>query len=68
VRLPATCNWIAHLATPAWHAEKQAFVEPDPPYETIGILHLTLGTKWAPAVDVSTVCGPTIARSLRFPG
>jgi hypothetical protein len=68
VRLPATCNWIAHLATPAWHGEKGAFVEPDPPYETIGILHLTLGTKWAPAVAVPTVSGPPMVRSLRYPG
>jgi hypothetical protein len=68
VRLPATCNWIAHLATPAWHGQRQAFVEPDPPYETIGILHLTLGTKWAPSVEVPTVGGPPIARSLRYPG
>jgi hypothetical protein len=68
VRLPATCNWIAHLATPAWHAERRAFVEPDPPYQTIGILHLTLDTKWARAVDVPTVGGPPMARPLRYPG
>ena len=68
VRLPPTCNWIAHLATPAWHAESGAFVEPDPPYEPIGILHLTLDTKWASAVDVCTVSGGMSPRSLRYPG
>ncbi len=67
-RLPATCNWIAHLSTPAWHAEKQAFVEPDPPYEPIGILHLTLDTKWASDVGVAIVGGSSIRRTLRFPG
>lgn len=67
-RLPATCNWIAHLATPAWHAARRVFVEPDPPFETIGILHLTLGTKWASSVEVPTVGGPTIERPLRYPG
>lgn len=69
VRLPPTCNWIAHLATPAWDEARGVFVEPDPPYEPIGILHLTLGTKWAPAVDVPVAGKPgaRISRSLRFP-
>jgi len=72
VRLPASCNWIAHLAAPAWDANRQCFVDPDPPHDAIGILHLTLGTKWASSVDVP-VAGrgrddPVIARSLRFPG
>jgi hypothetical protein len=74
VRLPATSNWIAHLATPAWHSGKSAFVEPDPPFEVIGILHLTLSTKWAPSVEVPLVgadaksMGQPLAKSLRFPG
>lgn len=68
VRLPAVCNWIAHLATPAWHEAKQVFVEPDPPFETIGILHLTLGTKWETSVEVPTVSGSVVKRALRFPG
>lgn len=70
VRLPATCNWIAHLATPAWHEEKRAFVEPDPPYETISILHMTLGTKWASSIDVPVIGGssPRALRTLRYQG
>ena len=70
VRLPANCNWIAHLATPAWDDSRQAFVEPDPPFEPIGILHMTLATKWAPSVDVAIAGthGRHIARSLRYPG
>jgi hypothetical protein len=72
VRLPASCNWIAHLASPAWDANRQRFVEPDPPHDVIGILHLTLGTKWASSVDVPVAgegrSAPLIARSLRFPG
>lgn len=71
VRLPATCNWIAHLATPAWDPGKRAFVDPDPPHDVIGILHLTLSTKWAASVDVPVVAaaraGDVIAKSLRFP-
>ena len=67
-RLPPTCNWIAHLATPAWDATRRLFVEPDPPYEPIGILHLTLGTKWSPSIDMAVVGGGRTARSLRYPG
>ncbi|MEZ5817022.1 MAG: hypothetical protein R3D44_08060 [Hyphomicrobiaceae bacterium] len=74
VRLPATCNWIAHLAPPAWHELENRLTEPDPPYAPIGILHLTLGTKWADSVALPRVGAPgvpgarTISRSLRFPG
>lgn len=72
VRLPATCNWIAHLATPAWDRDRGFFVDPDPPHDVIGILHLTLSTKWAPSVDVPIAGagrpGQADARSLRFPG
>lgn len=70
VRLPPTCNWIAHLATPAWHEEKQALVEPNPPFEKLGIVHMTLVTKWAGAVELPCVGGQAsvISRSLRYPG
>jgi hypothetical protein len=68
-RLPPACNWIAHLATPAWHPERGVFVEPDPPYETIGILHLTLGTKWQSALDVAEAGRVTRRQlSLRYRG
>ncbi|MGE0700390.1 MAG: hypothetical protein AB7O57_14935 [Hyphomicrobiaceae bacterium] len=69
-RLPATCNWIAHLATPAWDPGRNLLVEPDPPYEPIGILHMTLATKWAPSLELPLAngTGGTIARSLRWPG
>lgn len=67
-RLPATCNWIAHLAAPAWDATRQLLVEPDPPYEPIGILHMTLDTKWASSVDVPLAGGGRTDRSLRYPG
>jgi len=69
VRLPATCNWIAHLAIPAWDEARSSFVEPDPPFERIGIVHLTLGTKWAEALEVPLARSPgsTCKRSLRYP-
>ena len=68
VRLPPTCNWISHLAMPAWDERRKAFVEPDLPHDPIGILHLTLGTKWAPSLVVPTVQGGSIERTLRYPG
>jgi hypothetical protein len=70
IRLPATCNWIAHLATPAWDEAQQTFVEPDPPFTKVGVLHLTLGTKWEPSLQIPIAGEPrrTIARPLRFKG
>ncbi|MEZ5925033.1 MAG: hypothetical protein R3D57_11695 [Hyphomicrobiaceae bacterium] len=70
VRLPPTVNWIAHLAGPAWHIEKSALVEPDPPFETIGIVHLTLGTKWEAERTLPVVAGSStrMRRSLRYGG
>lgn len=72
IRLPPTCNWIAHLAAPAWDPERQLLVEPDLPHEAIGILHMTLGTKWAPVVQLPVAGSPgaarTVERSLRYPG
>lgn len=68
-RLPATCNWIAHLATPAWDAARGLYVEPDPPHEAIGILHLTLGTKWATELPVPLARDQrTALRTLRWSG
>jgi hypothetical protein len=72
-RLPATCNWIAHLATPVMDADTGLLCEPDLPFAAIGILHMTLGTKWAPSVDLAIVRNgrrthETRSRSLRYPG
>ena len=70
--LPSRCNWPVHHATPAWDAERQLFVEPAMPYETLGILHLTIYTKRLAALDVRELGGPhdgqVRSRSLRWPG
>lgn len=39
--LPTRCNWACHLAIPSFDEEKQLFVEPYLPNESIGIIHLT---------------------------
>ena len=70
--LPSRCNWPVHHATPAWHAERQLFVEPAMPYDPLGILHLTIYTKMLAALDVRELggarAGQVRARSLRWPG
>ncbi|MBS0241645.1 MAG: hypothetical protein JSS20_05665 [Proteobacteria bacterium] len=71
VRLPPTCNWISHLATPAVDAATGKLVEPDPPYAPIGILHMTLATKWTDGIEMRIANGAAserVKRSLRFPG
>jgi len=40
-RFPATYNWLACLALPAWHAGKRALVDPNPPHDRIRILHVS---------------------------
>lgn len=39
--LPATCNWLCHLALPTLDHPSGRFLEPLPPRRPIGILHLT---------------------------
>lgn len=38
---PATYNWIAGMAPPAFDGVRRVFVDPQPPHEMIKILHLT---------------------------
>ena len=44
--LPATCNWQSHLALPLWDEAQRRFVEPQPPHDTILLMHMTDDTKW----------------------
>jgi hypothetical protein len=41
-RLPSTYNWVACMALPFWDIAANRFVEPAPPYQPIGIMHLSL--------------------------
>ena len=40
-RFPATYNWLACLALPAWHCGRKALVDPNPPYDMIRVLHIS---------------------------
>jgi hypothetical protein len=64
--LPARCNWICSRALPRVGADGKSLVEPFPPFEPLGILHLSAATKdgiW-PLRDLE---GRPHHRSLTFP-
>ena len=44
--LPATCNWMNHLAAPLWDEAQRCFVAPYLPHEKIYLMHMTAETKW----------------------
>jgi hypothetical protein len=43
--LPALCNWLCHLAVPAFDPRRGRFCEPILPRNSIGILHLAADSK-----------------------
>lgn len=45
VHLPATCNWLCHLAAPHYDTRRERFREPTAPGQSLGILHLAAGAK-----------------------
>lgn len=63
--LPARCNWVCHLALPGFDSTDGKFCEPVAPRRRIGILHLTLDSKYRKAELRSKGSIRTI--SLRFP-
>lgn len=64
--LPAVCNWLCHLAPPAFDADHSKFCEPLFPRHRIGIMHLTAKTKDL-CLELPGEQGPR-AVSLRFSG
>lgn len=40
-RFPATYNWLACLALPAWHEGRAMLVDPNPPHDGIRVLHVS---------------------------
>jgi tetratricopeptide (TPR) repeat protein len=43
--LPARYNWVCHMGMPRTSADGKVLLEPQPPYEKIGILHLASWSK-----------------------
>lgn len=73
--LPLNCNWIASNLLPKFDEENSTFVEPYLPNYKIGIMHLAAGI-WKDkkdmrlnkeiTIDIKTLDGKTVSKSLRF--
>lgn len=64
--LPATCNWLCHLALPAWDARGGRLCEPLLPHQHLGVVHLTAGTKQF-EFRLSSLTGGSVVKTLRYP-
>jgi len=55
-RLPSTVNWMSLYAAPAFDVGSGLFVEPSPPYQPIGIIHLTtdVGAEPVPVTGIDS--------------
>jgi hypothetical protein len=64
--LPARYNWMCNRAFPLLSTDGKTFLEPNPPYEALGIVHMAAGTRSGifPLYDES---GKIHHRSLAFP-
>jgi hypothetical protein len=73
--LPLNCNWITSNLLPKFDEENSTFVEPYLPNYKIGIMHLAAGI-WKDnkdmrlnkeiTIDIKTLDGKTVSKSLRF--
>ena len=73
--LPLNCNWITSNLLPKFDEENSTFVEPYLPNYKIGIMHLAAGI-WKNkkdmrlnkeiTIDIKTLKGKTVSKSLRF--
>ena len=73
--LPLNCNWITSNLLPKFDEENSTFVEPYLPHYKIGIMHLAAGI-WKDkkdmrlnkeiTIDIKTLKGKTLSKSLRF--
>ena len=73
--LPLNCNWITSNLLPKFDEENSTFVEPYLPHYKIGIMHLAAGI-WKDKkdmrlnkeikIDIKTLKGKTLSKSLRF--
>lgn len=44
-KLPATCNWVSHLAPPLADVKRGAMVEPSYPFDPVAIIHNSFNEK-----------------------
>jgi predicted O-methyltransferase YrrM len=63
--LPASCNWVCHRALPWATRDGRKLLDPHPPHQPLGIIHMTAVTKKWKFV-LRTQGGPPVLRSLRY--
>ncbi|BBK29549.1 lipopolysaccharide biosynthesis glycosyltransferase [Stella humosa] len=51
--LPTRCNWLCHMAVPAWDPDAGLLCDPLPPHDRLGIVHVCDWTK----LDALTIPG-----------
>ncbi|PPR09448.1 MAG: hypothetical protein CFH41_02478 [Alphaproteobacteria bacterium MarineAlpha11_Bin1] len=64
--LPATCNWFCAHAAPKFDSSSKMLVEPNAPYQPIGIIHLAGEGFQDQAFDLETLDRNTINTRLRY--
>jgi predicted O-methyltransferase YrrM len=65
--LPPHYNWTCHRALPRTTADGAVLLDPQPPYQPLGIVHLTHATKKR-EFTLRTAGGGFVVRSLRYSG
>jgi hypothetical protein len=64
--LPATCNWLSHTGLPFWDVERDLLTTPYPPYEEIGVMHMTTSAADEPDRLFTTTGGEKRMRSRKY--
>ncbi|HEX3500586.1 MAG TPA: hypothetical protein VHT04_14805, partial [Stellaceae bacterium] len=64
--LPATCNWLCGDAAPMWDEARQRLVEPNAPYQPLGILHLAGEGQKEKSFTLATTSGGSLTTGLRY--
>jgi len=64
--LPPQCNWICHRALPRTSMDGTVLLDPQPPHQPLGIIHMTSVTKTFPSLVLRTIDDRLVARSLRY--
>jgi hypothetical protein len=64
--LPSICNWLSHDSLPHWDVEKDLLTTPYPPYEPIGVMHMTASTEDEPDRLFTTTAGGKKPRSRKY--
>jgi hypothetical protein len=64
--LPAICNWLCGDAAPMWDESRKRLVEPNAPFQPIGILHLAGEGQKGKRFNLATLSGHSVESMLRY--